>query len=473
MVLPLAAAAFAIPTLIGQLGEERFGLLSIIWMGIGYFSLFDLGIGRALTKLLAERVGRGEDSDQHTGELIWTALFLMTFCAAVVALVVASLRYIVVSNVLNVADSISAESIAAIGILAAGIPVVVATAAIVGIMQTYQQFSLIAMVRIPLGIFTFAGPAVASYYSHSIDRITVVLLCGRIIALVAFCCFAYRSFSQLRSPRRPTLVCARELLSFGGWLTVSSVVGPLMTNFDRVVIGSVLSLSQVTFYATPFDILGRLSLLPNALCGVLFPALSAATPKSKEFATLAAKSIKILYLLMLPATVTIFLFTPEALQLWLGKSFRDSSTIVAQVIALGFLINSVATVPLAAIQSSGRPDLVAKLHLIEVIPYLALLVLALRVAGINGAAIVWTLRALVDTIVLLVLSDRISRNLSNFGWIWLVLATVFFFLAMGVCPLSLGVRFVLALVTGIVTTGILFRELQLLSFFKRRDSCTN
>jgi len=44
-------------------------------MGVGYFSLFDMGLGRALTKLVSERLGDGRLDE--LGNLIWTALFLI------------------------------------------------------------------------------------------------------------------------------------------------------------------------------------------------------------------------------------------------------------------------------------------------------------------------------------------------------------------------------------------------------------
>jgi len=56
---PLLVALFAIPLLIEGLGTERFGVLLIAWMVVGYFSLFDMGLGRALTKLVAEKLGKG------------------------------------------------------------------------------------------------------------------------------------------------------------------------------------------------------------------------------------------------------------------------------------------------------------------------------------------------------------------------------------------------------------------------------
>src|SRR4051794_17561211 len=57
--LPLAAALIAIPALVRILGAERFGVLTLIWGLVGYFSMFDLGIGRALTKVISERLAKG------------------------------------------------------------------------------------------------------------------------------------------------------------------------------------------------------------------------------------------------------------------------------------------------------------------------------------------------------------------------------------------------------------------------------
>lgn len=60
-LLPMGVAVVSIPPLVRALGLDRFGLLSLAWVVIGYFSLFDVGIGRALTKLVAEKLGANEE----------------------------------------------------------------------------------------------------------------------------------------------------------------------------------------------------------------------------------------------------------------------------------------------------------------------------------------------------------------------------------------------------------------------------
>lgn len=53
-ILPLIAAIYSIPELITDLKDEKFSILLIIWSLIGYFSLFDFGVGRALTYELSK-----------------------------------------------------------------------------------------------------------------------------------------------------------------------------------------------------------------------------------------------------------------------------------------------------------------------------------------------------------------------------------------------------------------------------------
>jgi O-antigen/teichoic acid export membrane protein len=72
---PMVVAVFCIPILIRGLGTERFGVLTLAWAVIGYASLFDLGLGRALTQLVARKLGAGED--REVPALVWTSLLLM------------------------------------------------------------------------------------------------------------------------------------------------------------------------------------------------------------------------------------------------------------------------------------------------------------------------------------------------------------------------------------------------------------
>ena len=74
--IPLIVGLFAIPLLIKGMGTDRFGLLTLLWMGLGYFSVFDFGLGRALTKFVSEKANNFENKADI--QIIWTALIVLS-----------------------------------------------------------------------------------------------------------------------------------------------------------------------------------------------------------------------------------------------------------------------------------------------------------------------------------------------------------------------------------------------------------
>ena len=190
-------------------------------------------------------------------------------------------------------------------------------------------------------------------------------------------------------------------------MTVSNVVGPLMVTLDRFLIGSLLSVSAVAYYATPYEVITKLWLIPGALLGVMFPAFSTSFVQDRNrMARLFGRSVKYLLLVLFPMALLAVVLAQDGLKLWLGAEFAQHSVRVLQWLAVGVFINSLAYVPFAMVQGVGRPDLTAKVHLIEVPAYLAALWWLTKTHGIEGAAIAWTARTSVDALVLFVLARR-------------------------------------------------------------------
>jgi O-antigen/teichoic acid export membrane protein len=127
----------------------------------------------------------------------------------------------------------------------------------------------------------------------------------------------------------------------------------------------------------------------------------------KRTSTLFLRGSKYVFLVLFPiALVTVSLATP-GLHLWLGARFADQSAVVLQWLAIGVLCNGLAQIPFALIQGVGRADLTARLHVFEALIYLPTMWWMIMRLGIDGAAIAWTLRVLVDMIILFAISHRI------------------------------------------------------------------
>lgn len=402
---PMLVALFSIPVLIKGLGTDRFGMLTLVWALIGYATLFDLGLGRALTQLAASRLGSGDE--QEVPPLVWTSLLLMMLLGIVGAVVVELVSPWLVRRVLHVPSMLEHETVHSLYLLGLSIPVVISTAGLRGLLEAHQRFGLTSALRIPMGVFSFAGPLLVLPFSKSLFPVVAVLVAGRVIAWCAHLLLCLRVAPALRLGVVWQRAAVHPLLRFGGWMTVSNLVGPLMVTIDRFLIGSLLSVSAVAYYATPYEVITKLWLIPSALLGVMFPAFSTSFVQDRNrMARLFARSVKYLLVILFPMVLLVVVLAQDGLKLWLGAEFAQRSARVLQWLAVGVFINSLAHVPFGMVQGVGRPDLTAKLHLVEVPAYLAALWWLTKTHGIEGAAITWTARAGVDALALFVLARR-------------------------------------------------------------------
>lgn len=439
---PLLVAIFAIPLLIRALGTPRFGVLTLAWMVVGYFSLFDLGLGRALIKLVAEKLGAGKESEVPA--LVWTALALMTLLGVAGIAVVAALSPWLVHRVLKIPVVLQPETLKAFYLLAVSIPIIISTAGLRGVLEAYQRFDLVNAVRIPLGMFTFLGPLAVMPFSNSVFLVVAALVVGRLLAWGVHLFLCLRVVPTLRCDIRVQRAMVRPLIRFGSWMTVSNIVGPLMVYFDRFFIGAMISMTAVAYYATPYEVVRRLSIIPGALVGVLFPAFSTTLVQDRaRTVRLFGRGINYIFLVMFPLTLTIVTLAYEGLELWLGADFAQHSTHVVQWLAIGVFINSLAKIPFALVQGAGRPDITAKLHLIELPFYLLGLWWLINAYGIKGAAVLWVVRVAVDTVALF----AVAR--------WLLPATA---PAIGRMVLTFGMG-LFSLGLGTLTAGLMMKGL--------------
>ncbi len=437
---PLLVALVAIPMLIKGLGTARFGVLTLAWMVVGYFSLFDLGLGRALTKLVAEKLGEGRDDEIPV--IAWTAMMLMAALGVLGAVIVAGLSSWLVGNVLKIPAELQLETLKAFYLLAVSIPIVIGTTGLRGILEAYQRFGLVNAVRIPLGIFTFLGPVAVLPFSNSMVPVVAVLVIARLVSWCAYAVLCLHVEPALRHSFNMHRMMVKPLVNFGGWMTVTNIVGPLMVYMDRFLIGAVVSMTAVAYYATPYEIVTKLWILPGALMGVMFPAFAVALVQDRTRASrLFDRAVNYIFLSLFPVVLIIVTFAREGLTLWLGSEFASNSTLILQLLVVGVFINSHARVPSGLLQGAGRPDLSAKLHLIELPFYLLILWWLLGAYGIVGAAIAWVLRVAVDTIFLFAMAHRLLSAVSPFKLRQVLMACMaLFVLALGSLMPSLAVK---------------------------------
>jgi O-antigen/teichoic acid export membrane protein len=403
--LPLVVAVFTIPVLIKELGEARFGLLTLIWAVVSYFGLFDLGLGRALTQQLA--VVLAKNKHDEVGPLVGTATVLMAALGLVAGLLMAGAASWGVGLINAVPDK--QEATRAVYAMALAMPFIVLTSGFRGILEASHAFGEINMIRLPMGLFTFVGPLTVVIYGQArLDWIAAVLVVVRVLACVVHAYYAWCVLPRDRGRIGWHNELLKPLCVSGGWLTVSNIISPFMGYVDRFVIGAIVSASAVAYYATPLELVTKLWIVPGALTAVLFPTFAIQmAQRDQETWVLYKKAVHWLFVALLPVTVALALFSHEILAFWISPEFASHSAVLLQIFAVGIFANCLAHVPLTLIQSAGAARITALTHSAELPFFLAALWWLSSVYGVLGAAIAWLLRIALDTLLVFGLCSRL------------------------------------------------------------------
>lgn len=404
--IPLLLALPILPYVLRGLGAERFAVLTLAWTVIGYFGFLDLGLGRAATRFIAGLLGAGRRGE--VSRVVWTSLTIQAGLGTLGAVVIALLAPVIAADVLRIAEpQLLSETRFTLALVALGLPLVMLSGTYSGVLEAHQRFDLVNLVRVPANIATLAVPAVGVLLGWDLPAIVGGIVAARATGLLAFALLANRTSGGLR-PVRPHGATLRQLLAFGGWLTVSLLAVPILTYAERLLIGGLRSLTELAYYAVPFEVIARTAVVPSALAFALFPAFSQAQSGGGRVSHLFLRPARLLFILEWPLLVIFWLFPGEILNAWMGESVAAAGANALRLLAVAFFFNAFAQIALAGVQGLGRADLKAKLDLVQVPLYVGVAALLIMKWGITGAAAAKLIFTITDTVLLFAFARRLG-----------------------------------------------------------------
>jgi len=403
-VVPLLVGIAVLPLLIRLLGLDRYGFLTLVWVLVGYASIFDFGIGRVLIRVVALRVARGDSAGaQHVARV---GLTFLTAFGVLVGCGFAFGSTWLVDHVFKLPPGLHGEALNAMLLLGASVPFVMLTTGYSGVLSAYQQFRGMNIARALMGIASYLGPVAVAMHVNRLDALVCFTLLMRVLATVAHAVLARRSCGFRYVPVVPDGPTTRELLALGGWISVSNLVSPLLSYMDRLLLGALVPVRNVAFYATPFDLVSKATILPFAMMAALFPSVAAIEPGSDHARRTMLQAARLLFAIMLPITFTFMVVARPGLRLWLGEEFAVQAAPVLQLLAVGVLMNTLAQAPATLIQAAGQPRVMALLHVVELPVFIGVLYALTMKFGIVGTAAAAALRNALDAVAVLMLARR-------------------------------------------------------------------
>ncbi|HAW0892470.1 TPA: flippase [Escherichia coli] len=404
-------AGYILPTLIAipslgyiarVLGVEQFGLFTLSMAVVGYASIFDGGISRATIREIAIH-NENENEKLKIISCSTISVFMLSIAGSLLLYLFSGYS----GTLLNISSYLQGEFNSSIKLLVIALPLMLVNQVWLAILAGEEKFKLLTLQKTISNTLLTGLPAVLVFYGHSLYFAVMGLLLGRMGALIV------SFFASKRLIILAGLCFDREVLgrlfSIGGWITVSNIVSPIMSYFDRFFLSNQIGAQFVAYYTAPSEGIARATIIPNALATALFPRVSS-EKKTEHKKSIVRLSYFIMLMCVVPISLFVFIFSEKIMTVWMGSDFGDTSSTILRILIIGYIFNSLAQIPFATIQASGKARITAMLHLIELVPYLLLMIIAVKYFGITGAAIVWSSRMIVDFFLLFMLNNRVINN---------------------------------------------------------------
>ena len=382
--LPAIVALATVPLMIGALGVEGYGVMTLIAAVIGYFGVLDVNFSAGAIKYLAE--SHTANDRQRFAETFWFGAMFYGFLGLLGAAVIYFAAEFFIIRFFDVSSSLAAETALAFKIAALGFALAKVQNYLIVVPQALQRYDRSAQSEAFFGVLVNIVSVIAAIYGGivGVTMVRVLISAVNIIYLV----WLIQRFELNLKPCLPGKEIRKALVSFSAYAYLSKIASTLHEHGDKLIVGALAGPVAVTFYSVPATLAGRILGLTYRLSSVIYPRVSslAASQKIDELRPLYIGATRYITYINLVALGLIVLAGDEFLQRWVGPEFVDKGYIVLVLMTLALLVDSFTNIPSLVNDALGHPHITGKFALVRGIIGITLVYVGTLTGGIIGAA---------------------------------------------------------------------------------------
>jgi O-antigen/teichoic acid export membrane protein len=401
--LPVLTGIVTIPAYLIILGAEKYGVFILLLALLNYAAFFDFGAGRAVTYQIAR--SRADVKKSSNGIAIEGLLLCLVICLPVTLALLFSREQLALLLPAQPHTN-PAEVISAVSISVFTIPLMAFISLLTGVYQGSRSFYRLNAIQAIGGIAVQILPLIICILVES--RLDVAML-GVLIARLSLVFFmillAERTYMQIQALSKLSFLTVKELLFFGRWPTIMSLVGSIISSCDRFFISNLSGAAAVAAYAVPSDLTNKLTIIAGSVANTLFPSLvSDSEDASRKTRAVSRATIA----LLTPAGVFLVGLLEPFLKLWIGAELAAQGRMIGEIVSLGVWATALGALAQARLLAMNKGAKVVMSYAIQLPIFVITVYFATMYFGIIGTAIVWAIRCHVDALMM--------QYLTGDGW---------------------------------------------------------
>ena len=342
------------------LGKEEFGIYALIASLVALFSFLNIAMAAATQRYLSFSIGEGEEGQLR--EIFYGSVLIHWGIAAVVGLILLTGGYYAVTNVLDIAPSLSGAAQMVLLCVTAGLVMTINAVPYEATMNAHEDMVAVAMVNIVEAILKLgASIAVLWLTSYRLECYAFFILCAQTFAFLAKRFYSRSHYVEvhftIHRPENSALL--RNMLSFAGWNLIGTGCNMARYQGTAVLLNLFFGLVVNAAYGVAQQVNGFLVFFAGSVVRPLRPQLikSEGAGQHERMLELAFTTSRVTFLMMAIVVIPLYINMPCVLGLWL-PAVPEGTVAFCRGFLLIVLINQ-ATVGLnLALESVGRIRLV-------------------------------------------------------------------------------------------------------------------
>jgi len=390
VVLLVALELIITPCYLRYLGPVQYGVLLVTIVSGGYMSFLEFGLSEAVIKHLAEYHAR--ESRERLQALIGVAL--TTYGA--IGLALASLMFAASSplvGILNIPPHLRAVAVFALRIGSAGFLVTMTMRVFDALPRALQRFDLSNRIMVGAAAAQTGSNLALMAAGKGLREIVIANVAVALAGAGANVVICRSLLPGILFRPRWRGAMAKRLVSFGGTAAVGTLASNLALQVLQLVIALATPVANVAYFRTAARLASLPTLASRMVAPVVMPAASRLHGLGRRLALqeLHLRATRVILLGGLPLAVASAVFAGPLLRLWVGREVAAHAALTAQLLTIGAVISCLGYSFISLAHGAGRPQIVARANLGLGITAIVLSVPLVRVWGMPGAALAWSL----------------------------------------------------------------------------------
>ncbi len=386
-VAQLAVAFFLCPIFVHRLGDDRYGIWSLVESILAYLTLLDMGVAASLVRYTSRFEATGDR--ENLNRVFSTSLLIFAAAGLLAFLVVFGLAAAGI-GLLHVPPPLRAETtwtLVLLGVnLAIGLPLGVFPSMLDGLGRYPTRTAIRTaglLARVPLSLAVLGGDG-------GMLRLAWVVTITTVLEHVALAVALHLYLPHLRF--RVRLIDRAGLRTIWGYSVhafVAMLAGRISFQTDALVIGSFLAPQYITFFVIAARLTENAKNCLRAVTAVLTPAVSTWEARRDDGAIrrVLLDGTRWVLWVILPIQAGLIVLGRPFLALWMGPEYVGLSfpTLVILAVPLGLTMSQ--SISGRILYGIGRLRWFARAVLAEAVANLLLSVALARPLGIEGVAL--------------------------------------------------------------------------------------